>query len=77
MTGDLIVWPVPLVGSTSFPADYSATLEKLLTIPAQIIVPGHGPVLRGQEYLKQMAHDPSGADAADLIRKLFNVKTPE
>ncbi|HMV83470.1 MAG TPA: MBL fold metallo-hydrolase [Blastocatellia bacterium] len=55
MTGDLIVWPVPLVGSTSFPADYSATLEKLLTIPAQIIVSGHGPVLRDQEYLKQTA----------------------
>ncbi len=55
MTGDLIVWPVPLVGSTSFPADYSATLERLLTIPAQIIVPGHGPVLRDQEYLKQTA----------------------
>ncbi|MFN7946734.1 MAG: MBL fold metallo-hydrolase [Blastocatellia bacterium] len=55
LTGDLIVWPVPLVGSTSFPADYSATLERLLTIPAQIIVPGHGPVLRDQEYLRQTA----------------------
>jgi glyoxylase-like metal-dependent hydrolase (beta-lactamase superfamily II) len=55
MTGDLLVWPVPLVGSTSFPADYSATLERLLTIPASIIVPGHGPVLRDQEYLKQTA----------------------
>ena len=55
ITGDLVVWPVPLVGSTSFPAAYSATMEKLLTIPANIIVPGHGPVLRDQEYLKQMS----------------------
>ena len=55
LTGDLVVWPAPLVGSTSFPADYSTTLERLLTIPAQIIVLGHGPVLRDQEYLKQMA----------------------
>lgn len=55
MTGDLIVWPVPLVGSTSFPADYAATLERLLAIPAQIIVPGHGPVLRDREYLAQTA----------------------
>jgi len=26
------------------------------------------------EQLKQMAHDPQGADLADLIRKIFNVK---
>ncbi len=55
ITGDLVVWPVPLVGSTSFPAAYSATMEKLLTIPANIIVPGHGPVLRDNEYLKLTA----------------------
>jgi glutamyl-tRNA reductase len=29
------------------------------------------------EHLKQMAHDPSGPDTADLVKKLFNVKTPE
>lgn len=55
ITGDLVVWPVPLIGSTSFPAAYSATMEKLLTIPASIIVPGHGPVLRDNEYLKLIA----------------------
>ncbi len=55
ITGDLVVWPVPLVGSTSFPAAYSATMEKLLTLPANIIVPGHGLVLRDQNYLKLMA----------------------
>lgn len=55
ITGDLVVWPVPLVGSTSFPAAYSATIEKLLALPANIIVPGHGPVLRDHEYLKSVA----------------------
>ncbi|MFN7928475.1 MAG: MBL fold metallo-hydrolase [Blastocatellia bacterium] len=55
MTGDLVVWPVPLVGSTSSPAAYSATMEKLLTIPAKTIVPGHGPVLYDNEYLKLTA----------------------
>ncbi len=55
ITGDLVVWPVPLVGSTSFPAAYSSTMEKLLTLPAKIIVPGHGPVLRDKEHLKLMA----------------------
>ena len=28
-------------------------------------------------HLKQMAHDPQGADTADLIRKLFNIKPHE
>ena len=55
ITGDLVVWPIPLVGSTSYPAAYSATMEKLLALPANIIVPGHGPVLRDQEYLKLVA----------------------
>jgi cyclase len=55
ITGDLVVWPIPLVGSTSYPAAYSATVEKLLTLPAHTIVPGHGPVLRDQEYLKVLS----------------------
>ena len=31
-TGDLVVWPVPLVGSTSLPSAFAATLEKLLAL---------------------------------------------
>lgn len=55
ITGDLVVWPIPLVGSTSFPAAYSATMEKLLAVPARTIIPGHGPVMRDKEYLKSIA----------------------
>ena len=54
ITGDLVVWPVPLVGSTSYPADYGAALEKLLTLRPAVIVPGHGPVMRDDAYVKQM-----------------------
>lgn len=54
VSGDLIVWPVPLFGSTSFPIDYIATLEKLLTLKPALIVPGHGPVLRDDRYARQM-----------------------
>ena len=32
ITGDLVVWPVPVFGTTSFPVDYIATLEKLLAL---------------------------------------------
>ena len=54
ITGDLIVHPVPLVGSTSFPLEYAATLEKLLALDAKIMVPGHGPVMRDPAYLRSM-----------------------
>lgn len=54
ISGDLIVHPVPLVGSTSYPLEYGATLEKLLALGARVIVPGHGPVMRETDYLRSM-----------------------
>ena len=54
ITGDLVVSPVPLIGSTSLPADYSATLERLLAIKPKIIVPGHGRVMTDDAYIRQM-----------------------
>ncbi|MCM3874433.1 MAG: MBL fold metallo-hydrolase [Pyrinomonadaceae bacterium] len=57
ITGDLVISPVPYVGSPqSHPGEWGATLEKLLALQASIIVPGHGPVLRDDSYVKQMAH---------------------
>lgn len=52
--GDLIVHPVPLVGSTSYPLEYGATLEKLLALYADVMIPGHGPLMRDKAYLKSM-----------------------
>jgi cyclase len=54
ITGDLVVWPIPLYGSTSFPLDYIATLEKLLSLNATTLIPGHGPVMKGDRYPRQM-----------------------
>ena len=54
VTGDLVVWPVPLIGSTSYPAEYGATLEKLLALRPAVIIPGHGPVMRDDTYVKLM-----------------------
>jgi cyclase len=54
VTGDLIVYPVPLVGSTSYPLEYGATLEKLLALKAKTMIPGHGPVTRDDAYLRLM-----------------------
>jgi cyclase len=54
ISGDLTVYPVPLVGSTSFPLEYGATLERLLSLKPKILIPGHGPVMRDDSYLKLM-----------------------
>jgi len=53
-SGDLVVWPVPLVGSTSYPLDYAATLEKFETLNAATIVPGHGPIMHDHKHVDLM-----------------------
>lgn len=56
VTGDLVVWPVPYVGSPqSHPGDWSATLDKLIALRPTAIIPGHGPVLRDDAHLKLMS----------------------
>jgi glyoxylase-like metal-dependent hydrolase (beta-lactamase superfamily II) len=54
ITGDLIVFPVPLVGSTSYPLEYGATLEKLLALKAKTWLPSHGPVMHDDGYIRSM-----------------------
>lgn len=55
ITGDLVIYPVPYIGSPqSHPGDWSVTLGKLLALKPREIVPGHGPVLRDVSYVKSM-----------------------
>jgi cyclase len=63
VSGDLLVFPVPLVGSTSYPLEYGATLDRLSQLKAKTIIPGHGPVMRDDSYLRLM------------IRLLNSIKT--
>jgi glyoxylase-like metal-dependent hydrolase (beta-lactamase superfamily II) len=53
IAGDLVVSPVPLIGSTSYPLELGATLDRLLALKPALIVPGHGPVLRDESYVRQ------------------------
>lgn len=53
-SGDLLVHPVPLVGSTSHPVEYAAALERLRALRPRIIVPGHGGVMRDTVHLGRM-----------------------
>jgi glyoxylase-like metal-dependent hydrolase (beta-lactamase superfamily II) len=55
-TGDLVVWPVPLVGGDqSHVGSWSGALETVRALGAGTLVPGHGPVLRDDAYLVQLA----------------------
>jgi cyclase len=55
VTGDLVGYPVPLVGSDqSWVADWSVTLGKLRALGAKAFGPGHGPVLRDDTQVALM-----------------------
>lgn len=50
--GDMIGWPVPLVGADqSRVREWSGTLKRVRDLGAKVIVPGHGPVLRDYAHL--------------------------
>lgn len=56
ITGDLVVWPVPLVGDPqSHVGTWSAALEAIRALKPATIVPGHGPVLRDDRYLATLS----------------------
>ena len=56
ITGDLVVWPVPYVGSPqSHPGEWSKALDQILTLHPKTIVPGHGPVLTDDAQVKEMS----------------------
>lgn len=54
ISGDLTVYPIPLIGSTSYPLEYGATLENLVQLKAKIIIPSHGGVMRDDAYIRLM-----------------------
>jgi glyoxylase-like metal-dependent hydrolase (beta-lactamase superfamily II) len=52
ITGDLVSSPIPLIGSSSHPAEFGATLDKLLALQPSILIPGHGPILKDLEPMR-------------------------
>ncbi len=53
--GDLVVWPVPLIGAEQSSIEgWIVALEALVALDPAIIVPGHGPVLRDTAYVEQL-----------------------
>ena len=54
VTGDLLVAPVPY-GYGCHPAAWIETLDRLTTLDATAIVPGHGPVQHDWEYARKVS----------------------
>ena len=85
ITGDLVVWPVPLVGDPqSHIAAWSGTLKAARDLKPRVIVPGHGMVLRDSGYLDLLSrmfgaiNDQVTAlvgrgETLDSVRKTVNV----
>ena len=73
-TGDLLMWPIPFVGSTSYPADFAVTEDRLRALVPRLVVPGHGKVLSGAEAnvhaerIARMLRSVSGQVAAAVTR---------
>lgn len=68
--GDLVVWPVPLVGGDqSHVTDWPAALDALITLKPAAIVPGHGPVQRDTAYVVQLRDL-----FADIARQVKDLK---
>jgi cyclase len=52
-TGDLVVAPVPF-GFNSYPASWVKVLDSVLALKPKTIVPGHGPVMQNDRYVRSV-----------------------
>jgi glyoxylase-like metal-dependent hydrolase (beta-lactamase superfamily II) len=50
VTGDLVVYPIPYIYD-GYPVEWIQTLENLAYLDADMIVPGHGPVMHDKVYI--------------------------
>jgi glyoxylase-like metal-dependent hydrolase (beta-lactamase superfamily II) len=52
--GDLVVYPVPFIYG-GYPSSWVSVLEAVKALGPEIIVPGHGPVMRDFKYVDQVS----------------------
>ncbi len=50
IVGDLVVYPIPYIYD-GYPTEWAQTLQDLSQLPADAVVPGHGPVLHDMTYV--------------------------
>ena len=76
---------MPLFGTTSFPVDYTATLEALFLLKPATVIPGNGPVMRDTAQIKKIlallssiskfVRRSRAASRAQQLRKSFNLSS--
>ncbi len=54
VAGDLVDHPVPYAFG-GYPGDWPGTLDRLAALDPELVVPGHGEVLRGKGYIARVA----------------------
>lgn len=67
IAGDLVVHPIPYALG-SFPKEWPVTLERLIALDWNVLVPGHGPPLRDRTYLRAV-QDAIRAVDAEVLRQ--------
>src|SRR5262249_42166489 len=53
VTGDILVRPIPFAVGGTFPADWIATLQKLISLDPEVVIPGHGEPEGAKHALEQ------------------------
>ena len=70
-TGDLFIWASPNAGNPQkvqrYPGDWAAALRRMLTLDAELLLPGHGFPIRGAARVRQALDD-----AATLLEILHD-----
>ncbi|MFH1620253.1 MAG: alkyl sulfatase dimerization domain-containing protein, partial [bacterium] len=70
-TGDLIIWAVPNAGNPQkvqrYCTEWAAALEKMASLNARVLCPGHGVAVVGEERVRQVL-----LETAELLRSLHD-----
>ena len=83
ITGDLLTWPIPYM-RMSFPHEWVEVLRTMNRMEADVIVPGHGVVLRDKAYMNEVialldsvikqVHEQASKVPFDSQAKIFKVE---
>ncbi|MBM3597261.1 MAG: MBL fold metallo-hydrolase [Alphaproteobacteria bacterium] len=69
VSGDFVIWAFPNAGNPRkvqrFAPDWAATLRRMQTLNAEVLIPGHGPAVSGEARVSQIL-----ADGAQVLESL-------
>lgn len=75
-TGDLFIWCTPNCGNPQkvqrYPLEWSQALLKMANLNASLLIPGHGPFIRGKERINQALSD-TGTFLNDIVTQTLEL----